>query len=55
MWNWNGSGSCSLVKSKNNNGVDDVVVTVFWADSFETQAGGGTINSTHLDAFQEKT
>ena len=40
------------------NGVDDVVVTVFWAGNFdcivETQAGGGAINSTHLVAFQEK-
>ena len=39
--------------------MDDVVVTVFWADNFdcivETQAGGGAINSTHLVAFQEKT
>ena len=39
------------------NGVDDVLVTVFWADYFdcivETQAGGGAFNLTHLVAFQD--
>ena len=40
------------------NGVNDVVVTVFWADNFdcivETQAVGRAFNSTHLVDFQEK-
>lgn len=37
--------------------MNDVIVTVFWADKFdcivETLAGGGAINSTHIIAFQE--
>ena len=38
---------------------DDFVLTVFWVDNFdmkvESQGGGGTINITHLMAFQEVT
>ena len=37
----------------------DVVLTFYWVDNFdvivEKQAGGGTINTTHLVAFQEPT
>ena len=56
----------SLIEQENNSALpilptayDDIIVTYFLVDNFdkiiESMTGGGTVNSTHMTAFEEKS